>query len=341
MPELDISYFTDTSGWKKRSKTMYNHLSVEDFHILDDFLEWLSAAAKGEIERGVNIVDFLAVKNMELNVLIETGNLVIVMFMEFFKYLENVEKLPDKYSSVEEFLRVYEHFSDHNAVEQETLMRTANWVNIILKYIPAKKNKGLIICIVPKYIEGLQTRYVTGSGQTHATNDRVHIYEVEGEVIRAHRHAPKKPRLNDAESVGDTNSVASGSVSSIVRGPTTKPSKPKRLLKQVKPLLDTNGKFKVDDTSTEILSSEGLLTIVAPPEKESYTYGLDTASFYEQSGTPVGDCSPYLKRTKLQRDITWGIDVNKKSKEDAEDFLFGFPPPHKSYNFAGDDDPRL
>jgi hypothetical protein len=191
---LDRSYFTDTVSWQTHARDAYHHLSIPDLEILDTFIAGLSARAteRNDDDEGADIVDFLTIQNIELNVLAEKGHLVIVMFLEFFKYLENVEKLEAKYASLESFLACYDKFSDRSLLEQNILWATANWVSNILKYIPAKRNKGSIICIVPKYVEGLQARYVTGSGQTAATNDRVFIYESEGAVIRAHRIRPSK-----------------------------------------------------------------------------------------------------------------------------------------------------
>lgn len=78
----------------------------------------------------------------------------------------------------------------------------------MLRYIPARKNKGLILTVVPKHVEGQQSRYVTGSGQTEATKDRVHIYELEGGVSRFRRQAPKRPRDEEGEDM-DGASTAS------------------------------------------------------------------------------------------------------------------------------------
>lgn len=55
------------------------------------------------------------------------------------------------------------------------------------KYLPARKNKGLAVQIIPKLVEGWNAKYVTGSGQTRATADRVFIFETEGGVTPAHR----------------------------------------------------------------------------------------------------------------------------------------------------------
>lgn len=60
-------------------------------------------------------------------------------------------------------------------------------MNILFRYIPARKNKGLAIAIIPKLVEGWFTKYVTGSGQKKSTADRVRIFETEGDVKPNHR----------------------------------------------------------------------------------------------------------------------------------------------------------
>lgn len=99
-------------------------------------------------------------------------------------------------------------------------------MNILFEYVPAKKNKGLILQVIlllficsllcieisrdfyclkvtPRLIEGWTVKYITGSGQTAATRDRVHIYETEGKVKPFHRGKDSKTKAlsisNDME----------------------------------------------------------------------------------------------------------------------------------------------
>jgi len=87
-----------------------------------------------------------------------------------------------KYQMLANFLSVYPEFSYHSESDQLKLLNTANWMHIFTTLIPAKKNKGLIMQVIPKLVEGWNAKYVTGSGQTQATADRVRIYETEGQV---------------------------------------------------------------------------------------------------------------------------------------------------------------
>jgi hypothetical protein len=74
----------------------------------------------------------------------------------------------------------YPIFADRSDTEKQNLFLTANWMDILFRIIPARKNKGIAMDIIPKFIEGNGANYVTGGGQTRSTRDRVFIYETEG-----------------------------------------------------------------------------------------------------------------------------------------------------------------
>ena len=104
---------------------------------------------------------------------------------------------PAKYESLEAFLDAYdESFSKHLKSEQVKLFQTANWMCAFFNYVPAKKNKGLILQVIPKLVEGSGAKYITGSGQTQATKDRVFIYELEGGVKPFHRGRERKASIH-------------------------------------------------------------------------------------------------------------------------------------------------
>lgn len=75
-------------------------------------------------------------------------------------------------------------------------------MNVFFNYVPAKKNKGLILQVIPRLIEGWKVKYITGSGQTVATKDRVHIYETEGHVKPFHRGKDRN-KLNASKELVD------------------------------------------------------------------------------------------------------------------------------------------
>ena len=95
-----------------------------------------------------------------------------------------------KYHNVSSFLSVNAYrnrFGNMELWEQEQLKDEANWMNVLFVLLPARKNKGLAIQVIPKMIEGWYVKYVTGSGQTKSTADRVFLFETEGNVTPCHR----------------------------------------------------------------------------------------------------------------------------------------------------------
>ena len=97
-----------------------------------------------------------------------------------------------KYQCVADFLAVYICFVGYDDAKREHLMHVANWMAYLLTKIPPRKNKGFALQVVPKLLEGWRARYITGSGQSRATEDRVKIYEVEGDVVPIQRLTPSK-----------------------------------------------------------------------------------------------------------------------------------------------------
>ena len=117
------------------------------------------------------------------------GLMMHALWIIFFSHVKRL--LPPtelKYQSLAAFLTAYcGKFDDHTSDDQKLLCETANWMSEMFKYLSARKNKGLAIQMIPKLVEGWGAKYVTGSGQTKATADRVFIFETEGGVQPAHR----------------------------------------------------------------------------------------------------------------------------------------------------------
>lgn len=127
--------------------------------------------------------------NISNNVFSKDGLLSHILW---YKYLVNVQEYLSpsqyKYQSIESFLNAYPNkFDKCDIREKECLRKTANLMVVLLSMVTPRKNKGLAITVVPKVIEGINAKYVTGSGQTKATADRVHIFETEGGIAAFRR----------------------------------------------------------------------------------------------------------------------------------------------------------
>ena len=115
----------------------------------------------------------------------------------WLKYLTHVQAyIPSsyyKYQSIDAFLKAYpSKFDYHDDDEIECLRRTANLMVLLLTMVTPRKNKGLAMAVIPKVVEGINAKYVTGSGQTKATADRVHIFETEGGISAFRRGGRSK-----------------------------------------------------------------------------------------------------------------------------------------------------
>lgn len=57
-----------------------------------------------------------------------------------------------KYTSLATFMEAYPVFQDRSSSEKEKLFYTANWMHVLFQITTAKKNKGMVMEIVPKFV---------------------------------------------------------------------------------------------------------------------------------------------------------------------------------------------
>lgn len=145
--------------------------------------EWVRNHGLNERYNIFQLLDTFGV--YDLSTLNKEGSCLQALWVIFLRIMR--KNLDDdsifKYKSMNEFLSAYRgDFDKIDTSEQVKLFHTANWMTILFKMVPAKKNKGLSVHVIPKLVEGFSVKYITGSGQTKATSDRVRIFEHEGNV---------------------------------------------------------------------------------------------------------------------------------------------------------------
>lgn len=58
--------------------------------------------------------------------------------------------------------------------------------------IQPRNNKTFILNLIPRIVEGKNARYITGSGQTRPTADRVNLFRMEGNCEKIKRPPRRK-----------------------------------------------------------------------------------------------------------------------------------------------------
>jgi hypothetical protein len=76
----------------------------------------------------VRVIEFLTSEGIEITTTGHHANLVIAIWIEFFKNLESRGAPEFKYSSMVNFLEAYPSFRHYEEKVRSTLMRNANWV---------------------------------------------------------------------------------------------------------------------------------------------------------------------------------------------------------------------
>lgn len=98
--------------------------------------------------------------------------------------------IPLMYPTLESFLAAYPSLSDRPRAEQVKLYSNANWFDLALLTLKAQNNKSFLMSIVPRLSEGHNAKYITGSGESMQTRDRVQIFRKEG-VCEPIKRAPR------------------------------------------------------------------------------------------------------------------------------------------------------
>jgi hypothetical protein len=186
--------------------TELNHI-LDDSNFTHDEKLWIKKFAD-EIKKKVthygiyadiSMFDIADAIGLDLSTIHKEGPLMYALWVAMLVILKKFYKRDDfKYPTLDSFHHAYNYvFDEESDEEQERLWQTANWMSVLFQLISAKKNKGLAMQVVPKLVEGWQAKYVTGSGQTRLTANRVLIFEREGNTKANHRGKvkPKKKSL--------------------------------------------------------------------------------------------------------------------------------------------------
>lgn len=198
------------SAWSvctPREKQLVEQVAPPEKIFLIKYAEYLTEVYTGkELDHKTkenlinNIIDTanarIAVLSKEVNPSLTHAVVAVVLYL-----LSNILSNDHvKYRTQEEMMAVYPTFSDRPETEKKNLFLTANWMSILFRILPARKNKGIAMDIIPKFVEGNSAHYVTGGGQTQATRDRVFIYETEGDCKPIKRLKRKsKGKLQEEE----------------------------------------------------------------------------------------------------------------------------------------------
>mmetsp|Transcript_13593 Transcript_13593/g.29868 ORF Transcript_13593/g.29868 Transcript_13593/m.29868 type:complete len:239 (-) Transcript_13593:192-908(-) len=155
--------------------------------------------------RDLVLADLASCIGLDLSNVHKDGTLLCALWYVILEAIKKIIKVRDmKFPTLDSFLTAYEdRFSSEPEPEKIVLWQTANWMSLLFKMITARKNKGLAMQVIPKVCEGWDAKYITGSGQTKATANRVHVFETEGSVKPNERGRArlKKRELESEEEV--------------------------------------------------------------------------------------------------------------------------------------------
>lgn len=113
------------------------------------------------------------------------------------------EKCTLKYVDNTALLLTYPEFqSIDGSVELDKLRSFANYMNFAFYFITPNYNRQHVFNIVTKITDGCGVKYITGSGKTKSTSDRVLIYNREGKIVPKPR--PIRSKTKETANISNT-----------------------------------------------------------------------------------------------------------------------------------------
>lgn len=157
---------------------------------------------------------FKYAKKLHLNIQeLHKDDEIRIAFQALFLFVLRLY-IPIKYETIDSFLEKYPELKERNTTEQERLRNTANWMDLAFYTIQPRNNKTFILNLIPRIVEGKTARYITGSGQTKPTTDRVNLFRSEGNCEKIKRPPRRKKEeilmANAAKLRGDNRTMVDG-----------------------------------------------------------------------------------------------------------------------------------
>jgi len=161
-----------------------------------------SAIPPTRMKKQISIAKDIAIKNgfaAMKTIKVEDERLLVYELVTMILLALHPEKCKYKYEDSDALLLVYPEFeSIDESIEIEKLRAFANFMNFSFYFITPKYNRQHIFNVVTKICEGKDVKYVTGSGKTQCTANRVLIYNREGGIIPKPRPIRKNVVKQDA-----------------------------------------------------------------------------------------------------------------------------------------------
>jgi hypothetical protein len=111
------------------------------------------------------------------------------------EYVSEIGIFNHEFKDMAGLLDLFPEFLARDEEEKQKLLNWHNKMTIALHVMPAEGNKGCILKLFARLLEGPRIEYILGQGAKQGTKDRIRIYEELGKIVPTKIHRPKKDQL--------------------------------------------------------------------------------------------------------------------------------------------------
>lgn len=170
----------------KRAAFAFQIENLEKFkqiksRLFDLFNIFDTKASSVEIHKA--LLEFAVSVGVDPDVPVRKNEELLLIQACLLEYVSELRVFENEFIDMETFLTVFPVFVNESAEEKLKLLNWHNKLKIALHIIPARGNKGCLLKLLAKLLEGPRQEYILGTGALKETRNRLHLYHILGEIL--------------------------------------------------------------------------------------------------------------------------------------------------------------
>ena len=145
-----------------------------------------------------NMLTFAIKVGVDTDIPIRKNDELLLIEACLLEYVSETGRFNSDFIDMPMLLEMFPDFAEDDEEEQQRLLNWYNKLTIAMRIMPAEGNKGCLLKLLAKLLEGHGQEYVLGTGATRATNNRIRMYAELGKVVPRTLERVQKPPARKA-----------------------------------------------------------------------------------------------------------------------------------------------
>jgi hypothetical protein len=135
------------------------------------------------VEMHKALLEFAVSVGVDPDVPVRKNDELLLILACLLEYVSELKVFESEFIDMATFLTAFPVFVNESEEEKLKLLHWHNKLKVALHIIPAKGNKGCLLKLLAKLLEGPRQEYILGTGALKETRNRLHLYHILGEIL--------------------------------------------------------------------------------------------------------------------------------------------------------------